>query len=49
MTVYVANRLVTKNEIVKILGRRRIESKLKVTAHKFTATAKLLKLLVEKL
>jgi large subunit ribosomal protein L15 len=38
MTVYVANRLATKNEIVKILGRGK--AKLKVTAHKFTATAK---------
>jgi large subunit ribosomal protein L15 len=39
MTVYVSNRLATKNEIVKILGRGN-ESKIKVTAHKFTATAK---------
>jgi large subunit ribosomal protein L15 len=50
MTVYVANRLATKNEIVKILGRGELKAKLKVTAHKFTATAKLLlKLLEEKL
>ena len=40
MTVYVANRLATKNEIVKILGRGELKAKLKVTAHKFTATAK---------
>ena len=40
MTVYVANRLATKNEIVKILGRGELKSKLKVSAHKFTATAK---------
>jgi large subunit ribosomal protein L15 len=40
MTVYVANRLATKNEIVKILGRGVLNAKLKVTAHKFTATAK---------
>ena len=40
MTVYVANRLATKNEIVKILGRGELTAKLKVTAHKFTATAK---------
>ena len=40
MTVYVANRLATKNEIVKILGRGELKTKLKVTAHKFTATAK---------
>jgi large subunit ribosomal protein L15 len=39
MTVYVAN-LATKNEIVKILGRGELKAKLKVTAHKFTATAK---------
>jgi large subunit ribosomal protein L15 len=39
MTVYVSNRLATKNEIVKILGRG-VKAKLKVTAHKFTATAK---------
>jgi ribosomal protein L18E len=38
MTVY--NRLATKNEIVKILGRGELKAKLKVTAHKFTATAK---------
>ena len=40
MTTYVANRLATKNEIVKILGRGELKTKLKVTAHKFTATAK---------
>jgi len=40
MTVFVANRLATKNEIVKILGRGELTTKLKVTAHKFTATAK---------
>jgi large subunit ribosomal protein L15 len=34
------NRLATKNEIVKILGRGELKAKLKVTAHKFTATAK---------
>jgi large subunit ribosomal protein L15 len=34
--------LATKNEIVKILGRGELKAKLKVTAHKFTATAKLL-------
>jgi large subunit ribosomal protein L15 len=37
MTVYVSNRLATKNEIVKILGRGELKAKLKVTAHKFTA------------
>jgi len=38
--VFVENRLATKNEMVKILGRGQLKSKLKVTAHKFTATAK---------
>ena len=33
-------RLATKNELVKILGRGTLTSPLKVTAHKFTATAK---------
>ncbi len=33
-------RLATKNELVKILGRGKLSSPLKVTAHKFTATAK---------
>lgn len=36
----VANRLATKNEVVKILGRGELKAKLKVSAHKFTATAK---------
>ena len=40
MTVYITNRLATKNEIVKILGRGELKTKLTVTAHKFTATAK---------
>mgnify|MGYP003412385556 FL=1 len=39
-SVFVANRLATKNESVKILGRGELKAKLKVTAHKFTATAK---------
>ena len=33
-------RLARKNELVKILGRGELKAKLKVTAHKFTATAK---------
>ena len=33
-------RLATKNELVKILGTGTLTSSLKVTAHKFTATAK---------
>ena len=32
--------LVGKNEMVKILGRGEIKAKLKITAHKFTASAK---------
>ncbi|WP_104735701.1 50S ribosomal protein L15 [Hanstruepera ponticola] len=32
--------LVGKNDLVKILGRGELESKLTVTAHKFTASAK---------
>jgi large subunit ribosomal protein L15 len=39
-SVLVANRLATKNELVKVLGRGELKTKLKVTAHKFTATAK---------
>lgn len=39
-SVLVENRLATKNEQVKILGRGELKSKLKVTAHKFTATSK---------
>jgi large subunit ribosomal protein L15 len=39
-TVLVQNRLATKNEVVKILGRGELKAKLKVSAHKFTATAK---------
>ena len=32
--------VVTKNDLVKVLGRGELKSKLKVTAHKFTASAK---------
>jgi large subunit ribosomal protein L15 len=39
-SVLVENRLATKSELVKILGRGELKAKLKVTAHKFTATAK---------
>lgn len=38
--VLVANRLATKNDLVKVLGRGELKTKLKVSAHKFTATAK---------
>ena len=33
-------RLVRKNELVKILGRGELKGKVKISAHKFTATAK---------
>ena len=33
-------RLARKNELVKILGRGELKSKIKVSAHKFTASAK---------
>ncbi|OWP85277.1 50S ribosomal protein L15 [Flavobacterium davisii] len=36
----VTNRLATKTEVVKILGRGELKAKLKVSAHKFTASAK---------
>ncbi len=36
----VLNRLARKNELVKILGRGELKAKLKVAAHKFTASAK---------
>ena len=39
-SVLVSNRLCTKTELVKILGRGELKAKLKVSAHKFTATAK---------
>ena len=38
--VLVDNRLATKNSLVKILGRGELKTKLKVSAHKFTASAK---------
>ena len=36
----IALRLAGKNELVKIMGRGELKAKLKVSAHKFTATAK---------
>ena len=36
----VANGLVSKNEPVKILGRGELKAKLKISVHKFTASAK---------
>ncbi|AUP80365.1 50S ribosomal protein L15 [Flavivirga eckloniae] len=38
-TLY-SNRLAGKNDLVKILGRGELKAKLKVSAHKFTASAK---------
>lgn len=35
-----SNGLVGKNDLVKIMGRGELKSKLKVSAHKFTASAK---------
>ena len=37
---FVELRLAHKNDLIKILGRGNIEVALKVTAHKFSATAK---------
>ena len=37
--ILLANGLLRKNELVKILGRGALTAKLNVTAHKFTATA----------
>lgn len=38
--VLFTNRLIGKNDLVKILGRGELKAKLKVSAHKFTASAK---------
>lgn len=40
MDVLIENRLARKNDLVKILGRGELKSKLNITVHKFTATAK---------
>jgi large subunit ribosomal protein L15 len=40
MQVLVENRLVRRNELVKILGRGELKAKLKISVHKFTASAK---------
>ncbi len=40
LDILVANRVVSKNELVKILGRGELKAKLNITVHKFTATAK---------
>ncbi|HET8854920.1 MAG TPA: 50S ribosomal protein L15 [Salinimicrobium sp.] len=40
MDVLVENRLARKNELVKILGRGELKATLKISVHKFTASAK---------
>ncbi|MDC0177103.1 50S ribosomal protein L15 [Polaribacter sp.] len=40
LEILISNRLVGKNDLVKILGRGELKSKLTISAHKFTATAK---------
>jgi large subunit ribosomal protein L15 len=40
MQVLVAIKLARKNDLVKILGRGELKTKLNITVHKFTATAK---------
>jgi large subunit ribosomal protein L15 len=40
LDVLVANRLASKNDLVKILGGGELKAKLNVTVHKFTACAK---------
>ena len=40
LDVLIANRIVGKNDLVKILGRGELKAKLKISVHKFTATAK---------
>lgn len=38
--VLIANRIVGKNDLVKVLGRGELKAKLTVSVHKFTANAK---------
>jgi len=40
LEILISNRLVDKNDLVKILGRGELKAKLTISAHKFTATAK---------
>ena len=40
LDILVANRLATKNDLVKILGGGELKTKLNITVHKFTASAK---------
>lgn len=40
LSILVENGVVGKNDLVKILGRGELKTKLNITAHKFTGTAK---------
>lgn len=40
LDIILSNNLAGKNDLVKILGRGELKAKLKVSAHKFTASAK---------
>ena len=40
LDILVANRLASKNDLVKILGNGELNTKLSITVHKFTASAK---------
>ena len=40
LDVLVANRLASKNDLVKILGNGELKAKLNITVHKFSASAK---------
>ena len=40
LDILIANRVVSKTELVKILGRGELKAKLNITVHKFTASAK---------
>jgi large subunit ribosomal protein L15 len=40
LEVLIANRIVGKNDLVKILGRGELKAKLTISVHKFTGTAK---------
>ena len=40
LEVLIENGLAGKNDLVKIMGRGELKSKLNITVHKFTATAK---------
>ena len=40
LEVLIENRLVRKNDLVKILGNGELKAKLNITVHKYTATAK---------